>query len=257
MNKLPICIFAIFFISAIVSCYDGYQNAKHCMRQDLNQALYQTMAYRGIETMRQDSIRAYKAMAHHDGSTLTIILEDKILRHNLRNACIKDIAYIACDVKENDGKYEVKFRSEAPCSASMLLSLSDQRLTFALSIMAAMSLLWVTHPLFRKRQQQLAPANTYGGLHYDEAANRFVTAQGKALHLTPMQSTLMRMFFDSNTHTLPKTAICDALWPKKPDASDTLYTLIRRLKPVIEQHTNLRIESDRGRSYTLTINDVE
>lgn len=38
---------------------------------------------------------------------------------------------------------------------------------------------------------------------------------------------------------------------KKPDASDTLYTLVRRIKPIIEQHGNLHIESDRGRAYVL------
>ena len=32
-----------------------------------------------------------------------------------------------------------------------------------------------------------------------------------------------------------------------------LYMLIRRLKPVIEQHSNLKIESDRSKAYRLTI----
>ena len=32
---------------------------------------------------------------------------------------------------------------------------------------------------------------------------------------------------------------------------DTLYTLIRRLKPIIEEHSELKIESDRGRAYEL------
>jgi DNA-binding SARP family transcriptional activator len=60
------------------------------------------------------------------------------------------------------------------------------------------------------------------------------------------------MFFLSPSHSLTKAEICDALWPKKPDASDTLYTLIRRLKPVVEQHSDLKIESDRSKSYHLT-----
>ena len=44
--------------------------------------------------------------------------------------------------------------------------------------------------------------------------------------------------------------------PKKPDATDTLYTLIRRLKPVIEQHSDLKIESDRSKSYRLEIRQI-
>ncbi len=63
----------------------------------------------------------------------------------------------------------------------------------------------------------------------------------------------MEMFFQSPSHSLTKAEICDALWPKKPDASETLYTLIKRLKPVIEQHTDLKIESDRGKAYELKI----
>ena len=66
-----------------------------------------------------------------------------------------------------------------------------------------------------------------------------------------MQHQLMEMFFRSSTHSLSKTEICEALWPKKPDASETLYTLIRRIKPIIEEHSNLKIESDRGRAYEL------
>lgn len=68
-----------------------------------------------------------------------------------------------------------------------------------------------------------------------------------------MQHTLLEMFMTKENHTLTKQEICDALWPKKPDASDTLYTLIRRIKPIIEEYSNLRIESDRGKSYTLKI----
>ena len=63
---------------------------------------------------------------------------------------------------------------------------------------------------------------------------------------------LLAMFFAAEGHSLSHREICDALWPKKPDASDTLYTLIRRLRCVVEQRSSLRIESDRGRAYRLT-----
>jgi DNA-binding response OmpR family regulator len=68
-----------------------------------------------------------------------------------------------------------------------------------------------------------------------------------------MQQQLMEMLWQSPTRQLSKTEICDALWPKKEDASETLYTLIRRLKPIIEQHSDLKIKVDRGKSYGLTI----
>ena len=68
-----------------------------------------------------------------------------------------------------------------------------------------------------------------------------------------MQQQLMEMLWQSPSHQLSKAEICDTLWPKKPDASETLYTLIRRLKPIIEEHSDLKIEVDRGKSYGLTI----
>ena len=95
--------------------------------------------------------------------------------------------------------------------------------------------------------------NAFGGLTYLEEDGRFYAANGNLVQLTPMQHQLMEMFFQSPSHTLTKTEICAALWPKKPDASETLYTLIRRLKPVVEQHSDLKIESDRSKAYRLKI----
>ena len=99
----------------------------------------------------------------------------------------------------------------------------------------------------------LADTPHYGGLRYSEAEARFFDAEGQHVKLTPMQHQLMELFFHSPNHTLSKAEICEALWPKKEDASETLYTLIRRIKPIIEAHSNLKIESDRGKAYELTI----
>ncbi len=65
-----------------------------------------------------------------------------------------------------------------------------------------------------------------------------------------MSVKCLTYYLNNTHHQLSKQEICDALWPKKPDASETLYTLIRRIKPVIEQNSNLMIESERGKSYS-------
>ena len=91
----------------------------------------------------------------------------------------------------------------------------------------------------------------YGGMVY--ANDRFTTSEGTPIVLTPMQHTLLEMFMNAEGHTLSKQEICSRLWPGKPDASATLYTLVKRIKPVIEANSQLRIESDRGRSYSLKI----
>jgi DNA-binding response OmpR family regulator len=66
-----------------------------------------------------------------------------------------------------------------------------------------------------------------------------------------MQEQLLKLFFAAPRHSLSKQEICDSLWPRKPDASDTLYTLIKRLKPVLEEQGGLQITSDRGKGYIL------
>ena len=77
------------------------------------------------------------------------------------------------------------------------------------------------------------------------------------IRFTPMQQQLMRLFWQSPFHSISKEEICATLWPKKDDANDTLYTLIRRLKPIVEEHTRLKIVADRGRNYSLEINELK
>lgn len=74
---------------------------------------------------------------------------------------------------------------------------------------------------------------------------------GKEVPLTPMQQRLMEMLYHADGHHLGKQQICSELWPKKPDATETLYTLIRRIKPVIAR-AGLTITTERGKGYRLT-----
>jgi DNA-binding response OmpR family regulator len=137
-------------------------------------------------------------------------------------------------------------RCEPKCSVATIFAMSDQR---PASILWTVALLWGFYCFWHYRKRGALVA--FGGLAYSEAEGRFYDAKGQQVRLTPMQQQLMEMFFRSDSHQLSKTEICDALWPKKDDANDTLYTLIRRLKPIIEAHSDLKIESDRGRAYEL------
>ena len=113
----------------------------------------------------------------------------------------------------------------------------------------SMVLLWSFYCLYLHRQRMAL--GLYGGLSLQDG--QFTDAQGHVVKLTPMQQQLMELLWHTPSHQVAKAEICDALWPKKPDASDTLYTLIKRLKPIIEQHSNLKIEVDRGKSYCLKL----
>ena len=71
------------------------------------------------------------------------------------------------------------------------------------------------------------------------------------LHLTPMQEHLMEMFMKAPGHRLTKQEICDALWPNKDNAAETLYTTIRRLRNELHESSDWEITSERGKNYEL------
>ena len=219
-----IVLFALIIASSLTS-FSSYRSTEQMVESDLSQALTQAIAQQQSDIITQDTIRTFNS--------------------HLQIAELRGKAVIAVDAESR------QFKAYARCSQATIFSLSDQRPT---AVLWTITLMWATFCFYRYRQhtEQLAGTMQYGGLSYTESENTFYDAQGHPIKLTPMQQQLMEMFFSSSNHQLTKTEICDTLWPKKPDASETLYTLIRRLKPVIEQNSTLKIESDRGKAYRLT-----
>lgn len=219
----------VLFVLIVASCATSLGSYRATERQvvdDMSQALSSALAQQQSDVITQDTIRTFNS--------------------NLQIAELRGKATIAVDTKGRE------FKAYARCSEATIFSLSDQRPTM---VLWTITLLWAAFCFYRHRKDmmQMAGMLQYGGLCFAEAEGTFYDAKGQRIKLTPMQQQLMEMFFRSEAHQLTKTEICDALWPKKLDASETLYTLIRRLKPVVEQHSNLKIESDRGRAYELTI----
>ena len=202
----------------------SYTATCEMVNEDMDRALALTMQEQQSDVITQDTIRTFNS--------------------HLQIAELRGKATIAVDTKGH------QFRAYARCSEATIFSLSDQRPT---AVLWTVTLLWMSFCFYRRRQElaQSMGMLQYGGLHFAEREKVFYDAKGQRIKLTPMQQQLMEMFFQKNTHQLTKIEICDALWPKKPDASETLYTLIRRLKPIIEEHSDLKIESDRGKSYGL------
>ena len=231
MKKLPILIFILLCLTAMSTSCGSYRKAERNIENDLKQALAKTINEKGMETMRQDSIRAYRSIARTEGEMMTIAVGDETLRRHLRNPQLGEMAFITYTVRCERGGWKVTFDTEAKCSAAMIWSLSDQRLSAWLSVMALLSLALS----FRgRRQSQPITMDSFS-----------------ATHLTPMQRQLMEMFVASGSHRLSKHEICDALWPKKDDASETLYALISRLKRELDKTSSFDIISDRGRAYIL------
>lgn len=231
MKKLPILIFILLCLTAMATSCGSYRKAERNIENDLKQALAKTINEKGMETMRQDSIRAYRSIARTEGEMMTIAVGDETLRRHLRNPQLGEMAFITYTVRCERGGWKVTFDTEAKCSAAMIWSLSDQRLSAWLAVMALLSL-----ALSFRGRRQLQP----------------ITMDSfSATHLTPMQRQLMEMFVASGSHRLSKHEICDALWPKKDDASETLYALISRLKRELDKTSSFDIISDRGRAYIL------
>ncbi len=220
-----IILFALIVASSLTSL-GSYKMTEQRVNDDMQQALALTMAQQQNDVISQDTVKTFNS--------------------HLQIAALRGRATIAVDAQSR------QFKAYAHCSEATIFSLSDQRPT---SVLWMMTILWTAYFCYRRRKEMLSVAGmtAYGGLNYAQAEGYFYDAQGQRIKLTPMQQQLMEMFFQSDAYMLTKTEICDALWPKKTDASETLYTLIRRLKPIIEQHSNLKIEADRGRAYELKI----
>ncbi len=226
-----IVLFALIIASSFTSL-DSYRSTSRMVNEDMDRALALALEEQKSDVISQDTIRTFN--------------------NHLQIAELRGKATLAVDTRGQ------KFKAYAHCSEATIFSLSDQRPATILWVLTGF---WAMLMWYRHRQsavgEPLAVAinqrNVFGGLTYLEEDGRFYAADGCQVQLTPMQHQLMEMFFLSPSHSLTKTEICNALWPKKPDASETLYTLIRRLKPVIEQHSDLKIESDRSKAYRLKV----
>ena len=224
-QKHVVIVLFTLIVSSCIASIGSYKSASLTVNREMDRALAMTMREQKSNIISQDTIRTFN-------------------RH-LQIAELRGKATITVDARSRE------FRAYARCSEATIFGLSDQKPALALCIA---TLLWALYAWHKRNVQPTETAeNGFGGLRFDNAEGRFVTANGTQIQLTPMQQRLMEMFFNSPSHSLTKAEICDAFWPKKPDASETLYTLVRRLRPVVEQNSDIRIVSDRNKAYRLEV----
>ncbi len=217
-------VFLLLIAPSVVVGIHDYRQTQQSIEQDLKQALAQTLQEKQRDVITADTIRTFN--------------------NHLQLSELRGKAVLSLSTQEEE------LQLQADCPAFTVWQMSDQRPSMAL---ASMALIWAAGcSLYRRKD--VAAASTFGGLTYAEG--RFLNSRHEEVRFTPMQQQLMEMFFRSPSHSLSKAEICATLWPKKPDASETLYTLIRRLKPIIEQHSSLEIESDRSKAYRLKIKQI-
>lgn len=231
MKILPYIVFSFLILCALCTSINSYHRTEYMIAQDVNQALKQVLVKMPDNVVTTDTIRCY--------------------RNYLTIAELKDTAGIAMRTVRRGGRWETKLVAEANCNFAMTFMMSDQKASGSLLFIG---MLWLLSSLWyvrRNKPELIVQGLAYGGIVFHD--DKFMTISGEEIRLTPMQHSLLEMFITTDSHTLSKQEICDRLWPKKPDASDTLYTLIRRIKPIIETHSILKIESDRGKSYSLKL----
>ena len=271
-NFLSFAVFIVLFTSSLLAGHYGYSDARSEITADLNRALSLAIREQQQDIVTPDTIRAYRHLrSTSGGNVLMAVADDRFCKH-LSNDELKNSAFISIDLVDDsyvphntcDGMIcgdtmvlskkchgeTIALRGYARLSAASIFKISDQRTSSALLLM---SIAWAVVSLChaRRRRENEKNERRYGTLIY--SADAFYTSSHQPVHFTPMQHQLMQMFLETPSHTLTKEEICDALWPKKDDANDTLYTLIRRIKPVLEAETNLVITSDRSRGYILEI----
>lgn len=274
---LSVAVFLTLMLTSLLAGRHNYCKARNEITADLNQALAQTLKERKDYIITQDTIRVYKQLRKTSGGQVLIAVSDERFCRYLKDKRLQQAAFITFDVVDSDFQNNslgdqaicsdtlivkdkhagetLVLKGYARLSVASILGMSDQRIPAACMISAFLwaMLSWL---YLRKKQEGSEAVTGFGGLVYSEVDQRFYTAAHTPIRFTPMQQQLMLLFWNAPSHSLTKEDICAALWPKKEDANDTLYTLIRRLKPIVEEHTNLKIVADRGRNYSLEINKI-
>ena len=238
----PIYAIGVFLglsLSAALASLHSYKYTEASLVADMNQALTKTLAMKTEAWITPDTIRDY--------------------RQSLKIGALKkhSIVYYALDdrmkgLRSNKMKWQsrdksVEFQGYANCSMTTIWSLSDQRLPLLFLVIAVN---WMVCCIFLQRKKR-GETGRFCSLTYSEADNHIYNLRHEPINLTPMQEQLVRMFLDSGSLQLSKQEICNTLWPKKPDANSTLYTLVKRLKPILEREAGLNIVSNRGKGYRL------
>lgn len=281
-----IIIFILLVAASVITGTGNYMKAQSKITSDLNQALMYALAEKGQQLVTADTIRVCRQLYGRSGTAVVVTFRDKHFCERLTIPELRDSSYIAFAVlpagkksvgllsdiaglcgdtvvmrldMSHYGDVSVAFRAGATCSFATVLGLSDQQLPAALCVM---SLIWGVSVLLIRRRDSTAGSHepclcSVGNLSFDSRTKTFYNSENKEIRFTPMQFSLMEMFFNAEGHQLLKTEICQMLWPGKDDASETLYTLMRRLKRVVGQNTNLQIEVDRGKAYRLKVKSGE
>ena len=250
----PIVAIIVFFSLMVPSLFLGYANyvtAKEYIIEDVNRALVKTVLSSNPERITADTLRVFK-------SNLQI---NQLKETSYLSLCTDEpskISFCSDTVSYKTESERLYIRAYPNCSKTMIFSISEQTLP---STLLAMSVLWGMFSLIylrRKKDMKWTtspdePAVLFGNLSFSASSDEFYNERKEKIYFTPMQLSLMKMLVTSEDKRVSVDDICHDLWPGKENAKESLYTLIRRLKPIVESNTNLKIVADKRGFYALSL----
>ena len=253
------------------------QNSELWMNQDTLKTYSRLSAVFGnpvsIESYNKDFAEALKLEQLKDKSGIIVHVKNKKAidkpvtdatsgKDQTKNYLASDtIIWLSANLNLPESSQEdlgISFQGYVNYSASDVLALTDKKAPLLLLLLALMAgcLSWF---LMRRKQAETPVQKenliAFGNLTFSCDKACFYKEDQEKLRLTPQQYKVMEMFYLTSSHILARTDICEALWPGKENADETLNTLIRRLRPLIEENSNLKITTDRGRAYQLEIKE--
>ena len=250
-------IFLLLVVPSFVISGINYMNTKEHIRNDLNQALAKTILKEDVNKVTSDTNRIYR-----DFLSTKELKDCSYLAHcplnDKSSALCSDT--MVCTIHER----VIGLRAYANCDTAAIFGMSDQRIPSLLSVLAAA---WgIMSLVFFRHMQKQHPVETTSStppvisiateeLPQSIEKQTILQIAGKPLHLTPMQHQLMSLFLTKSDYLVSTAEICETLWPKKDNAKETLYTLIRRLKPILKEQANIKIVSEKGGYYRLDTTD--
>lgn len=251
----PITAVIVFFslmLPSLVLSYGNYVTTREHIIADVNQALAQTILQKASDEITPDTIRVFK-------SKLKI---DKLKETSYISFCTTEpskISFCSDTMSYKYGAERLHVRAYPNCSRAAVFGMSEQT---APGIMFIISIMWGVFSMIYFRQKDMPatalncdhnPIMVFGNLSFSCTQSTFYNEKDQVIDFTPMQHAFMKMLITSEHQRMNVDEICDKLWPGKPNAKESLYTLVRRLKPVVENNSNLQIVSSKGGYYSLII----
>ena len=242
---IPIIIVGIFTLMACFTGYGSYSHSAQMCERDLNFALSETLKHKKSEAITPDTIRVFRQNLTIDVLKNKSFVAFSVADENSYDGVLKSKAQ-----KWKRGDSEQIYRGYSLCSFWDVVRMSDQRLSLSLLIVGMISAAFSVL-VIRRRQEALGDFIFVGDVALSVSDGFFYDKSKKRIAFTPMQRQFMSLLFHADGHEISQHDVCEKLWHGKDNAAESLYTLVRRLRKVLGEATDLSIELERGKGYRL------